>query len=409
MVCLGLAACRSAAPAIQPVSISSPLQTTTPVTAPAATIAPLPTTLPAAVSTVAAAPIYLQALTWNSEPVVPIILYHRFIPDFNKESSKTKLRLGDFRQQLQSLYDSGYSLIPLEHWLKGDLSVSPGRRPLILTMDDAFFADQIFLDPNGTPSSKSGIGVLWQFTQDHPDFGFSAALFSNLGDKLYANQDNGTHFTNEGIWKPALADVIVWGIQHDVMPYNHLYTHPRLDLTEGKFINSEILTNDTSLARLLKLANHTDLLTRVDNIIALPYSIWPPSPGGKKLITNYHNPQGQPVLAVLEAGYYHDEHTLTYSPFSPHFDRYHIPRITMNTQKSVDYLVDNRQQIPIAQKCQLGPVDSARTNESSYLSGLINNAIQSGACQPGFYQVNNLYFDASRSNIIQAQLPPIGQ
>ena len=33
------------------------------------------------------------------------------------------------------------------------------------------------------------MGVLWQFYQEHPDFGFSASLFYNLGDKLFANQE----------------------------------------------------------------------------------------------------------------------------------------------------------------------------------------------------------------------------
>ena len=354
------------------------------------------------------APIYFDALAWNSEPVVPIILYHQFIPDINPLSSKTKLRLGDFRNQLESLYNAGYSLVPLNQWLKGNLSVPPGRRPLILTMDDAFFASQIFLNPDGTPSPKSGIGVLWQFSKDHPDFGFSAALFSNLGDKLYANIDLGSVFINEGDWKPSLEQVLVWGIQHNVMPYNHLYHHPRLDLTEGKYITSEIKTNDVILEKFLKLASREDLISSVDNIIALPYSIWPPSKGGKAMITGYRNPLDQPVLAVLEAGYYHDEHNLAYSPYSPHFDRYHIPRITMNTLKSVDYLVNlNDHQVPAARPCRLGPLDSTQTQDAEALSVLIKSAISAGQCQPGYYQVKDIFFDASGASIKAVVLPPL--
>jgi hypothetical protein len=298
-------------------------------------------TTPNAAST-SVTPGHIDALSWDREPMVPIILYHRFIPDSNKKSSRTKLRLGEFRQQLQSLYDAGYSLISLDQWLKGDLSTPVGRRPLILTLDDAFFADQIFLDPDGSPSPKSGIGVLWQFSQEHLDFGFSVALFSNMGDKLYANQDLGSHFINNANWKPALANVITWCIEHNVIPYNHLYHHPRLDLTSGEYITSELRRNDTALEQLLALSHHDDLEFRLDNIIAIPYSIWPSSAAEKKLITNYLNPRRQPALAVLEAGYYHDPHPIAYSPYSSQFERYHIPRITMNTKKAVAYLVDNR-------------------------------------------------------------------
>ena len=141
----------------------------------------------------------------------------------------------------------------------------------------------------------------------------------------------------------------------------------------------------------------------------LPYSIWPPNPIGKKLLINYHNPLGQPVLAVLEAGYYHDTNTLAYSPFSSHFQRYHIPRITMNTQKALNYLVDHRQQVPVAQSCRLGPVDPARAADPAYLSGLVKDAVQSALCPHAYYSVSGFYFDASGQTVIQGQLAPIGE
>ena len=72
----------------------------------------------------------LTALTWNVEPRVPVILYHRFLPDTYPESTPTKTRLSDFRQHLQMLYDSGYSLVPLEQWLAGDLTLARRTPPI---------------------------------------------------------------------------------------------------------------------------------------------------------------------------------------------------------------------------------------------------------------------------------------
>lgn len=376
-----------------PVVIATP----TPIASPAAVS---PTATPVATSTkqVNDGP-YITALTWSSEPLVPVILYHRFIPDSFSKSTPTKTRLADFRQQLQTFYDNGYSLIPFDHWLKGDLSMPPGRHPLILTIDDAFFADQIFLNIDGSPSVKSGIGILWDFSQQHPDFGFSAALFSNLGDKLYGNIETKKYFLNGDGWKESLEKVIVWGIEHDVMPYNHLYTHPRLDLTQSQDVKYQINKNDLLLRKYLILAGRPDLIARIDNIISLPYSIWPQSKGGKQIIKDYFNPEGHQTLAVVEADYYHDKDKLLHSPYSPQFDRYHIPRITLNTKASLQYLVDNRDQFPPAQQCKLGPRDEQRLINESYLKDLIRAAIQTGTCQPGYYQVKGFVFNAGAENI----------
>ena len=354
-------------------------------------------------------PVYLDALVWKTEPSVPVILYHRFILDKNPESSKTKLRLAEFENHLQTLYDHGYRLVPLEKWLDGDLTIPTGTRPLVLTMDDAFFADQVFLNDDGTPSEKSGIGILWKFNQTHPDFGFYAALFANLGDKYYANIDYKDVFIYDEHWQESLQKVIVWCIEHDIMPYDHLYHHPRLDLTDSEDVPYEMSLNDRQLRKYLQAENHSDLISKVSNIIALPYGAWPPAKGADQLIIDYQDPEGRPVKAVLEANYYHDENNLLYSVYSSRFNRYHIPRITMNTQKALNYLVENPNLVPAAETCRLGPVNPAETRDPDKLIGLIKDAQKNGSCRPGYYWVNGFYFDASGSSITQGKVPAIGQ
>jgi len=84
---------------------------------------------------------------------------------------------------------------------------------MIITMDDFWCADQIYIEENGTPSEYSGIGVLWQFAQEHPDFGFSVAGFSNMGDKYYGDVRLGDRFVYGGnedaMWRK-LGDTIAW-------------------------------------------------------------------------------------------------------------------------------------------------------------------------------------------------------
>jgi hypothetical protein len=85
-------------------------------------------------------------------------------------------------------------LIPLKDWLEGDFIIPEGRKPLVITLDDLWFGNQIFIRDDGTPSPNSGIGVLWQFSQENPDFGFHAALFAINGDKYYPEREVGDVF-----------------------------------------------------------------------------------------------------------------------------------------------------------------------------------------------------------------------
>lgn len=357
---------------------------------PTVTLTPAPTTTP----TPTPIPYFINSQVWNREPAVPVILYHRFLPDSYKESTATKIRLGDFRTHLQMLYDAGYSLIPLEDWLAGKIDTPIGRHPLIFTIDDAYFADQLYLDPDGTPSLRSGIGVLWQFYKEHPDFGFSAALFSNMGDKLYGNVLTPTWFNVGPGWQKALGEAIAWGIEHNVMPYNHFYTHPNLKLTEYQFIKPELRQNDDAIRHFLTITGHESLIPRLRNIIALPYSIWPPSKGSQDLIINYRDPADQPVLAVVEAYYYSDKKTTLPYIYSPAYDRFHIPRITTNTLKSINYLVDNKDQFPVMQNCPLGPADRLKQNDPEYIKEMIDKSVSSGACPAGFYRVDGVFYNA---------------
>lgn len=348
--------------------------------------------IPAPTPTATDTPVYTTALVWESDLQVPVILYHRFLPLGPHESSRTKMSLEDFQQQLDALYSAGYSLISMEKWLAGDISLPVGRRPLILSMDDLFFADQIFLEADGTPSMRSGLGLLWHFSQTHPDFGFSAALFFNLGDKYYANKKTSTWFNVAEGWQDALAQVIVWCIEHDAMPYNHTYQHSFLNELDALAIKDEFRRNDLELRRFLKRAKREDLIPRLKNYIGLPYGVWPETAGLTKYMLAYRNPENLPVEAVFEAGYYYEERFLP-APFMPNFERMRVPRITTNTRRSIEFLVENRRLFPETGQYRLGPVKNAFSDDPEHFSKLIQKAVNSGGCPEGTYRVGRYFFD----------------
>ncbi|MEM5786534.1 MAG: hypothetical protein AAGU11_04400 [Syntrophobacteraceae bacterium] len=257
---------------------------------------------------------------------IPVLNYHRFVSDQVEYSTYMKRRLGDFRRDLERLYNAGYSLISLDELIDGNYQLAPGRRPLVLSIDDAYFADQLWLDPEtGEPSPQCGIGVLWQFFREFPDFGFKVAMFANYGDKYYGNVYRmGWWYVEDG-WEKDLAEAIAWGIEHGVMPYNHLYIHPLLSITRYEHIWEQASLNDQALRDLLALVGRGDLIEQVNNFIALPYGVWPESQAGIDHLIAYTDPEGRPVKAIFEAGY---EHMPKYAmPQALSFSPYHIPRM----------------------------------------------------------------------------------
>ena len=291
----------------------------------------------------------VQATVWPTDPIVPVLTYHQFINDRGPEgkryrSTSLKINLSDFEAHLQALYEGGYSLVSLEDWLRGNMAAPPGRRPLVITLDDLFFNNQLLLLENGNPDPQTGIGVLWYFSQAHPDFGFKLALFATLGDKLYA-------FPDDPGWQDDLARAIAWCIDHGAQVYNHFYSHPRLDLTAPEDITTEARLNDAYLRKLLNRIGRGDLIPELRNLIALPYGKWPANPRGRKALLAYQAPEGQPLEGIFEIDFIVRPKFLL-PIYSPKLNRWHLPRIVADTT-AIEYLVKHQADFPPADQCSL--------------------------------------------------------
>ena len=347
---------------------------------PVATLLPPATVIPSSTEK----PVYLKVTVWTEEPRVPMLAYHQLAPDTSEYSTGHKVRASDLRAQLEGLNKAGFTLVAVEDWINGNISVPPGRKPLIISMDDLFFNNQITLGEDGVPTADTAIGIFWQFAQEHPDFGFHLALFANLGDKLYAEPDYPD-------WEEKLARAIAWCLDHGAEVYNHTYQHVRLDKTEPLGVRSELRRNDLYLRELLTLIGRQDLIPGLGNMLALPFGYWPDA-NGVYIIKNYATPENVPMQAVFlidnneRAGF-------VPPPYSPKFDRFKIPRIAARPV-TIQYLLDHADDFPAADSCQLGPIDPFRLSDAAYLSEQIKLAVNAEVCPPGVYVVNNRIFDA---------------
>ena len=381
------------------VTLLSSCSAINPFTPPTATPEP-PTATPAPTPTPTATPVpfYLTANVWSGDLQVPILIYHRFRND-SGTSDSTHARYADFKTQLQNLYDAGFSLVSISSWLDGTFIVPEGRKPLVLTMDDGWFADQLFINDDGSPSEYSGIGILWQFAKDHPDFNFAVSINVNMGDKYYADiRTNDWFVISDGnAWKEKLANTIVWALENGVEVYNHTYSHAMLSETDPEGIQYQLQKNDTTERDFLALVNRSDLDAKLGNIIALPYGEWPSTQAGVDVVKNYVNPEGKPVQGILEA-YNLDEAQFTPSIFSDGFNKFSIPRITA-TNAMVDLVISKKEEIPTLGTCQLGPLSEKLVSDATTIQGLIASAVQSQTCPAGIYHVDEMIFVAKNGSV----------
>jgi peptidoglycan/xylan/chitin deacetylase (PgdA/CDA1 family) len=349
----------------------------------AETMAAFPTETP--IPTPTEIPFYLTANIWAEEPRVPIINYHQFAPNTSLRSTDHKIRKRDFLDGLEALNQAGFTLIHLEDWINGDLYVPEGRRPLVFTMDDLFYNNQIRMDENGEPRRDTGLSFAWRYGQEHPEFGFKWSLFANLGDKWYADGDT------EGKWKDELAQSLIWCLEHDARIYNHTYQHIRMDKSGAEGIRWDLEQNDLFMRELLVKAGREDLIEGLDNMLAIPFGYWPEG-SAYSATTNYITPEGKPMLAIFDIDWIINGVKFMAPPYSPEFDPMRIPRIAMPPE-AIDYLVEHQSEFPTMVQCQVGALDAEQVNDQDYLREAIQASIKSGACPQGVYIIEENTFD----------------
>jgi hypothetical protein len=268
-----------------------------------------------------------------------------------------------------------------------------------LTIDDGWYANQLYINEDGTPADYSGIGMLWYFVKDHPDFQFNVSINVIMGDKQYGDLRIGDwNYVSDGsAWKTKLGNTIAWAIDNGVEVFNHTYTHVDLSQTDPAGIKYQLGKNDEALRYFLELVNRGDLEVKLNNIIAAPQGIMPTNNASLKALYSYIDPEKKPVAAVL-AAYNSNEGSLAPSVFSENYNRFNIPRVTA-TNYSVDWVISLKDQVPTAAECKLGPSSPEQEQDVNAVQALIAAAIQAQTCPEGVYHVHDWIFIARAGSV----------
>ncbi|MCX8175496.1 MAG: polysaccharide deacetylase family protein [Candidatus Micrarchaeota archaeon] len=123
---------------------------------------------------------------------VPVLMFHGFE---NTPKKKCNITPDEFRLILQELYQNGFFVISAKEFAEGDFSRVPeGKKPVLLTFDDARPTQFKYSDASGSKISKDcALGILLDFFSSHPDFGFGGLFFvtfgtGNFGDEAQVGQ-----------------------------------------------------------------------------------------------------------------------------------------------------------------------------------------------------------------------------
>ena len=232
-----------------------------------------------------------------------------------------------------------------------------------------------------------------------PDFNFDLALFYNMGDKGYANRYfNGSFYIESG-WQETRAKAIAWCIENGALPYNHFYNHPNLSLLTPDQILWQLEENETALREALRLVGKPELAKIPDNILALPYVIWPETDSGKQVLFDYQSPEGKPVSAILEANDGAHVRPIL-PPFAKSFDPHHVKRLNA-IQEAIDAIIQKADEIPTASHCDLGEIPADSLENPLQIKQAILKQIRQGNCTNGYYTLGQFAFYVEEVNVIQ--------
>ncbi len=115
----------------------------------------------------------LRSLRANELGAIPVLQYHVITTDESAESDLFVRTADHMRNDLQWLYDHGFHVISTRSFIENRITAPAGKRPVILTFDDATASQFRWIDTGDglEPDPDTAVGVLESFFAEHPDFG----------------------------------------------------------------------------------------------------------------------------------------------------------------------------------------------------------------------------------------------
>lgn len=103
---------------------------------------------------------------------IAVLEYH----NFDEEDGRWTRSPESFYNDLLWLYNNDYRPVTVEQFLKMEFPIEEGKKPILLTFDDASEGQFRILE-DGTIDPDCAVGVMNTFIKEHPDFGSASTFF----------------------------------------------------------------------------------------------------------------------------------------------------------------------------------------------------------------------------------------
>jgi peptidoglycan/xylan/chitin deacetylase (PgdA/CDA1 family) len=241
-----------------------------------------------------------EAFRPNELGKIPILEYHLI----QMEKSVWARSPGEFRQDLELLYDSGYRAVALNDCISGKIDLPAGTHPVIFTFDDSSPGQFRYLVQNGTKKidPDCAVGMFLAFKKHHPDFGMNATFFVLTGAKEPHKLFGQPEFESD-----KLKELVALGFEIG----NHTLWHAQLNKYSVNIVKDQLATAVKNIQAVLPGYKVRTL--------ALPFGVYPKDINlaidGSYRGVAYHN---DAILRVSGGP--------AASPFSARWDPLHLPR-----------------------------------------------------------------------------------
>lgn len=225
---------------------------------------------------------------------VPVLMYHRLLDDGGGDYDLTA---EEFRDELEWLFDNGYSPVRTKDLVRGEFEVPAGRSPVVLTFDDST-GEQAQLTDDGELDPDTAMGILVDVADDYDEVEPVASLYV-ISSSLFGGTADGPRIVAH------LHDI---GMEIG----NHTHDHPNLSQLSADEVEDELAMN---------VAEVTDIVPAAEVVtLSLPLGVFPDD---RSLVEQGSSDVGEYVNeGVLLVG-----SDPAPSPFAEGFEPHAIPRI----------------------------------------------------------------------------------
>src|SRR4051812_9271181 len=193
-----------------------------------------------------------------------IVLEYHLITDHNGDYARER---GQFRKDLELLYDRGYRPVNMSDVLDKNLNLPKGLSPVVFVFDDASPEQFSYIENNGKLEidPSSGMGIWLDFKKTHPDWNNKAVYCllsgANAGHNFFGDRGIKGQKSNWRFQK------VKWLADNGFELCDHTLWHAQLSKYPDAFVQEQIARN--------ALAIDSAVPGYKIRSMALPQGLWP--------------------------------------------------------------------------------------------------------------------------------------